>query len=333
MSVIILLLCSSFFISGEAIRCYQCSSDQEAKEDDNCGDGRWRTVERRCAQISERGINWGCDWGYKENGVYWEECYCAEDGCNSGGVLRTSLFLILMMPLIHPENQSYHTFEGDSRVYCLNSLAKISGLLAASTMSFDSPSILAAFKANFQLTVELPTFDCELGDPKEFFMEDVLYPATKRKKNNPIGSETEFIFNESGAIVKQLKKVSNIEVKKKSPVLDSSPSETTAALSFEQWLASVTERINQTMHYQFNGFPDPLVFHVPQVFFDILHKRLSVGAKKKRLPNSVVGFCTKDSLPLGVFSKYTWVFTNVLHVKRIFDTPQVADPKGLKFYT
>ncbi|XP_055931567.1 uncharacterized protein LOC129961946 [Argiope bruennichi] len=137
MSVIILLLCSSFFISGEAIRCYQCSSDQEAKEDDNCGaynsfdtakntpveclgeeavtpgtfcykriqqsprgfiwDGRWRTVERRCAQISERGINWGCDWGYKENGVYWEECYCAEDGCNSGGVLRTSLFLILMM--------------------------------------------------------------------------------------------------------------------------------------------------------------------------------------------------------------------------------------------
>lgn len=28
------------------------------------------------------GISWGCDWGYKENGVYWEECYCAEDACN-----------------------------------------------------------------------------------------------------------------------------------------------------------------------------------------------------------------------------------------------------------
>lgn len=45
-------------------------------------DGRWRTVIRRCAQISERGISWGCDWGFRENGVYWEECYCAEDGCN-----------------------------------------------------------------------------------------------------------------------------------------------------------------------------------------------------------------------------------------------------------
>lgn len=104
-----------------AIRCYQCSSDED-KSTDSCGayeafdtnknspadcmaedavtpgtfcyksiqqgprgfiwDGRWRTVIRRCAQISERGISWGCDWGFHENGVYWEECYCAEDGCN-----------------------------------------------------------------------------------------------------------------------------------------------------------------------------------------------------------------------------------------------------------
>lgn len=34
---------------------------------------------------------------------------------------------------------------------------------------------------------------------------------------------------------------------------------------FIQWLASVTERINQTMHYQFEGKPEPLIFHVPQV--------------------------------------------------------------------
>ncbi|GFQ86175.1 uncharacterized protein TNCT_177951 [Trichonephila clavata] len=133
------ILFISFFIQGEAIRCYQCSSDQEAKEDDNCGaydsfntqkntlieclgeeavtpgtfcyksiqqsprgfiwDGRWRTVVRRCAQISERGINWGCDWGYKENGVYWEECYCAEDGCNDGQILRTSVIWILILIL------------------------------------------------------------------------------------------------------------------------------------------------------------------------------------------------------------------------------------------
>ena len=38
-----------------------------------------------------------------------------------------------------------------------------------------------------------------------------------------------------------------------------------AALLFTDWLASVTERINQTMHYQFDGHPEPLVFHAPQV--------------------------------------------------------------------
>ena len=38
-----------------------------------------------------------------------------------------------------------------------------------------------------------------------------------------------------------------------------------ATLSFTDWLASVTERINQTMHYQFDGHPEPLVFHAPQV--------------------------------------------------------------------
>lgn len=69
------------------------------------------------------------------------------------------------------------------------------------------------------------------------------------------------------------------------------------------------------------------MFQVPQVFFDILHKRLSIGSKKKRLPNSVIGFSTKDALPMGVFSKYTWQFTNILHVKRIFDTPEVSSVK------
>jgi len=43
--------------------------------------------------------------------------------------------------------------------------------------------------------------------------------------------------------------------------------ENAANITFIQWLASVTERINQTMHFQFSGKPDPLVFHVPQVNF------------------------------------------------------------------
>ena len=41
--------------------------------------------------------------------------------------------------------------------------------------------------------------------------------------------------------------------------------ETKVELSFISWLSSVTERVNQTMHYQFTGSPEPLVFHAPQV--------------------------------------------------------------------
>lgn len=117
-------------------RCYQCSSDED-KTTDNCGayepfdlakhspvecmaedavtpgtfcfksiqqgprgfiwDGRWRTVIRRCAQVSERGISYGCDWGYNENGVYWEECYCPEDGCNGATGLHKHLTGLLLL--------------------------------------------------------------------------------------------------------------------------------------------------------------------------------------------------------------------------------------------
>ena len=99
--------------------------------------------------------------------------------------------------------------------------------------------------------------------------------------------------------------------------------ETSIGLSFHQWLASVTERINQTMHYQFDGHPEPLVFHAPQMFFDCLRERISGGSKKKRLPNSTISFVRKDALPLGSFTKHTWIITNVLHVKQIFDTPHL----------
>lgn len=99
--------------------------------------------------------------------------------------------------------------------------------------------------------------------------------------------------------------------------------ETEVIQTFHSWLASVTERINQTMHYQFPGNPDPLVFHAPQFFFDCLQQRISSGYKKKRLPNFTTAFVRKDALPLGTFTKYTWHITNILHVKQIFDTPEM----------
>ncbi|XP_068277536.1 uncharacterized protein C2orf42 homolog isoform X3 [Nyctibius grandis] len=69
------------------------------------------------------------------------------------------------------------------------------------------------------------------------------------------------------------------------PLLD----ESQVTFSFQDWLASVTERIHQTMHYQFEGKPEPLVFHIPQAFFDALQQRISSGSTKKRLPNSTTG--------------------------------------------
>ncbi|KFU88753.1 Uncharacterized protein C2orf42, partial [Chaetura pelagica] len=99
--------------------------------------------------------------------------------------------------------------------------------------------------------------------------------------------------------------------------------ESQVSLSFQDWLASVTERIHQTMHYQFEGHPEPLVFHIPQEFFEALQQRISSGTSKKRLPNSTAAFVRKDALPLGTFSKYTWHITNILQVKQIFDTPEL----------
>ncbi|KAG8585564.1 hypothetical protein GDO81_005075 [Engystomops pustulosus] len=99
--------------------------------------------------------------------------------------------------------------------------------------------------------------------------------------------------------------------------------ENQVSLTFLDWLASVTERIHQTMHFQFDGKPEPLVFHIPQSFFDALSQRLSMGNARMRLPNCTTAFVRKDALPLGTFSKYTWHITNILQVKQIFDTPEM----------
>ncbi|XP_045436825.1 uncharacterized protein C2orf42 homolog isoform X2 [Pipistrellus kuhlii] len=117
----------------------------------------------------------------------------------------------------------------------------------------------------------------------------------------------------------KVKKRKKDEVSACSQLLD----EAQVTLSFQDWLASVTERIHQTMHYQFDGKPEPLVFHIPQSFFDALQQRISIGSTKKRLPNSTTAFVRKDALPLGTFSKYTWHITNILQVKQILDTPEM----------
>lgn len=58
------------------------------------GDGRWRQVMRRCASVADTGVTGVCNWGVYENGVYWEECYCAEDSCNNSNNIQMSLKLV-----------------------------------------------------------------------------------------------------------------------------------------------------------------------------------------------------------------------------------------------
>nr|CAD7198457.1 unnamed protein product [Timema douglasi] len=65
------------------------------------------------------------------------------------------------------------------------------------------------------------------------------------------------------------KKVGAVALVKKQEPLN----ELDVSVTFLQWLASVTERINQSMHFQFDGKPDPLVFHVPQVTISLCTHR------------------------------------------------------------
>ncbi|OXU25333.1 hypothetical protein TSAR_000436 [Trichomalopsis sarcophagae] len=144
--------------------------------------------------------------------------------------------------------------------------------------------------------------------------------TTKRKREENKNLSTITNLN---SIEPRKTKIKNSQTTKKYPNTCENVDESNANLSFIRWLSSITERINQTMHFQFDGKPEPLVFHIPQTFFECLRERMSCGARKKRLPNSTTAFVRKDGVPLGTFTKYTWNITNILHVKSIFETPLI----------
>lgn len=59
------------------------------------------------------------------------------------------------------------------------------------------------------------------------------------------------------------------------------------------------------------------------MFFECLLERMCVASNKKRIPNSTVVFVKRDSPPMGTFTKYSWHITNIMLVKKIFETPLV----------
>lgn len=74
----------------------QCTSSSWVEILCSLGDGRWRQVIRRCASVADTGVTGVCNWGVKENGVYWEECYCAQDGCNGSSHTSISLSTLIV---------------------------------------------------------------------------------------------------------------------------------------------------------------------------------------------------------------------------------------------
>ncbi|XP_032685892.1 uncharacterized protein C2orf42 homolog isoform X2 [Odontomachus brunneus] len=147
--------------------------------------------------------------------------------------------------------------------------------------------------------------------------------SSKRKRDEKSTSVNNSSLNLNSIEPRKTKTKSQIVKKYQNATHYDDLDEANTSLPFIKWLASITERINQTMHFQFDGKPEPLVFHVPQIFFDCLRERISCGGKKKRLPNSTTAFVRKDGVPLGTFTKYTWQITNILHVKSIFETPYI----------
>ena len=96
------------------------------------------------------------------------------------------------------------------------------------------------------------------------------------------------------------------------------------AFTATDWLASITENINATMHYGFPTIPEPLIFHAPQAFFNFLMDRISGGSsQKKRLPNTTESF-VRTVPPISRCTRYTWHLTNIFHLKKVFDTPTVS---------
>ncbi|XP_074064398.1 uncharacterized protein C2orf42 homolog isoform X3 [Macrotis lagotis] len=207
---------------------------------------------------------------------------------------------------------------------CIHFFACICAFASDETLAQEFSDFLS-FDSNGLKGIIVPQLGCHPESTQ--ICESTTSKPKKRKRDESSGTQTNGPLLTQDAVSCNLRKsnlkktavTSSIKRQTCNQLLD----ESQVTLSFQDWLASVTERIHQTMHYQFDGKPEPLVFHIPQSFFDALQQRISVGSAKKRLPNSTTAFVRKDALPLGTFSKYTWHITNILQVKQILDTPEV----------
>lgn len=51
--------------------------------------------------MADTGVTGVCNWGVYENGVYWEECYCSQDSCNSAPAMTSGkVFLPIVVGVL-----------------------------------------------------------------------------------------------------------------------------------------------------------------------------------------------------------------------------------------
>ncbi|KAH0623035.1 hypothetical protein JD844_030933 [Phrynosoma platyrhinos] len=171
---------------------------------------------------------------------------------------------------------------------CLHFFACICAFTSDDALAQEFADFLTCYSDDLKPTIGAPPV-C----PPEAVLQSVDTAASKakrRKKEETLGLQTnspllsQDLAN-SNLRKGGLKKPSVASLKRQ--VCSQGPDESQVTMSFQEWLASVTERIHQAMHYQFDAF------------------------------------VRKDALPLGTFSKYTWHITNILQVKQIFDTLQM----------
>ncbi|XP_073906003.1 uncharacterized protein C2orf42 homolog isoform X2 [Castor canadensis] len=179
---------------------------------------------------------------------------------------------------------------------CIHFFACICAFASDETLAQEFSDFLNFDSSGLKETI-MPQLSCH-SESTESACESTACKPKKRKKDEASGAQMNNSLIPQDAVSCNLRK-SGL----KKPVVASSLKrqvcgqlldEAQVTLSFQDWLASVTERIHQTMHYQFDGKPEPLVFHIPQSFFDALQQRISIGSAKKRLPNSTTGNTSPD---------------------------------------
>ncbi|XP_050528386.1 uncharacterized protein C2orf42 isoform X3 [Daktulosphaira vitifoliae] len=164
--------------------------------------------------------------------------------------------------------------------FCCHYIACLSAIASSHSMVQEFEKNLNAFVSVSTLTTTINQLDNlpnvqvamveESNGPVTFFDDPIIISGEACSLENLTSKHHQTSISNIVA-KKQYKKGQNkLKIKRiKSPeqkkCINPNPE-----ISFEMWLASVTERINQEMHYQFDGNPPTMVFHIHKFYVMIV---------------------------------------------------------------